>query len=160
MLRNAIFRGSLVVSACVSLTCAGCTASSTSTRTSHTISRGDLDEFWEIRLSYDEVRDRTGWEPEHRYEQLTLEVSPREAFASRYTLKTVDRNRGTAPDQCNFTDVKGRTDQSRQKIWFVERFTGRIVATLDRTTGKATGPDDPSPPWATPNGGVPLKVSE
>ena len=137
----------------------GCSTAYTSTRWSHTIYRGPLDECREIELSYDIVRDRTGLEPEQKFEQLVLEVNPRECLHFERALKTIDLTPGVPRGQLKFQNVDGRIDETRQRVWFVQRDTGRVLATFDRKTGETTGPDDKPPAWATPDAGTPLGSS-
>ena len=161
MERQILLRGPLVLAVCLILVSVGCSTSRTSTRTrwSHTICQGDLDECRELKLSYDVIRDREGMGPAREYEELTLEVSPREHLRFRRALKTIELKFGVARGQLRFRGVEVRTDKTRAKVWFVEGDTRRIIATLDRVTGETTGPDDEAPAWARPDAGVLLESS-
>ena len=72
------------------------------------------------------------------------------------TVKTVELKFGVPRGQCRFENVQARRDGTGQKVWFVQRNTSRIVATLDLETHETTGPDDEPPSWAIPDGGEPL----
>jgi hypothetical protein len=109
-----------------------------------------------VRLSRDTTREQAPGEPERRYEMIRLEVRPREQLSMERELKRVELKLGMAPGQLELGDVEIRADRSKHKVWFVERETGRIIATLDVVNGATTGPDDTPPAWATPTGGVPL----
>ena len=152
----------LLAGGCLILTAVGCAKSTTrtSTLTSHTLCGGNLDECREIRLSYGVGREREGLGPERHYEQLTVKVSPREHLGFRRTVKTVELTFGVPRGQLRFRGVEGRIDEAGQKVWFVQRDTGRIVATFDAETHATTGPDDEPPAWATPDGGTPLQAGD
>ena len=122
-----------------------------------TLCSAGLDECREIELTYDRLRDREAGEPERAYELLRIVVKPRQRLHFEQTVKTVELEFGVPRGQCRFKDVEGRTDESGQKVWFVQRDTSRIVATLDIETHETTGPDDEPPAWATPDGGEPLE---
>ena len=97
---------------------------------------------------------------DRRYEQLTLEVLPREHLRLTRALKKIEIKGGVPRGQLKYRDVEVRTDREHRKVWFVETETSRIVATLDIETGATTGPDDTPPSWATPGGGIPLEGSK
>jgi hypothetical protein len=138
---------------------AGCTGSSTTTRTVQTMYEGNLDECREMRLSYDLVEEREGWNLPRKYEQLTLEISPREDLHALHALEKVAVVEGEMPPgKTRYVNVDARTDRARERVWFVQHGTRRIIATYDRLTGKVTGPDDTPPVWAKPDGGVPLDL--
>ncbi|MBN2563234.1 MAG: hypothetical protein JXQ75_20115 [Phycisphaerae bacterium] len=132
---------------------------SSSTRLCDTICSGDLDECRQVELSCDMVRYCEDMKPAREYEQLTLKVSPREHLRFKGAVKTIDLDFGVPRGQLRFQDVEARTDEARQKVWFVERATGRVLATLDLATRMTTGPDDEPPAWATPDGGLLLVSS-
>jgi hypothetical protein len=159
MKRRILSCGLVVLGAGLILIGVGCASTRTSSRTVNrtTLWRGDLDECREVRLSYDLIWDRDSTQPLRKYEQLTVQVSPREYLEFKRAAKTIELKFGVPRGQLRFENVEARTDETRQKIWFVERDTGRIVATLDRETGTVTGPDDEQPPWATSDGGVRLE---
>ncbi len=147
-----------IAAACLILAGANCTPTYTSSRTRvHTISQGNLDACRQVILSYDVSEEREGTQPEREYEQLTLEIGPRKHLHSEYTLKTIELKLGVPRGRLRFDAADARIDESGQKIWFVERGTDRIIATLDQETGQTTGPDDAAPPWATPDGGMLLQ---
>jgi hypothetical protein len=140
---------------------AGCASSYTSsqTRWSRDLCRGHLNEYLDIRLSYDVVKDRDELSPPREYEQLMLRVAPRDDHRVRVALKTVDLDPGVPRGQLRFNNVQARTDGTGARVWFIDMDTGRILATLDRRNGVTTGPDDPPPPWATADSGVILKTT-
>jgi hypothetical protein len=150
------FLGHLALGAALPLVLIGCAPERSSTLTSYPLCRAGLDEYREVELSYGLRSERQGWEPVRKYEQLVLKVRPRPSLRFKQVLKTVERKPGMSSGELRFENVVGRTDQTRQKVWFVERSTGRILATLDRQTGQTTGPDDEPPAWAKPDGGLPL----
>ncbi len=112
-------------------------------------------------VSYDLIRDRrTPEEPERKYEQVTLQVVPREHLRLMRALKKIELKTGVPQGQLKYRDIEIRTDQQRRKVWFVDTETRRIVATLDVETGATTGPDDEAPKWATADSGVPLALCD
>ncbi|MHC4235760.1 MAG: hypothetical protein ACYSUQ_11640, partial [Planctomycetota bacterium] len=114
----------------------------------------------EIELTYDRLRDREAGEPQRAYELLRIVVQPRQQLSFERTVKTVELKFGVPRGQCRFENVEARRDETGQKVWFVQRDTSRIVATLDLQTHKTTGPDDEPPAWATPDGGEPLESAD
>ena len=140
----------------LTLVCIGCTPERSSTLNRYPLCCAAVDEYREVGLSYDVRKEREGWESVRRYEMLTLEVRPRPSLRSKHVLKTIEQKPGSSSGELRFQDVEVRTDETRQKVWFVERRTGRILATLDRQSGRTTGPDDEPPAWAKPDGGHPL----
>jgi len=139
-----------------SVGCSSSAGSSTRTRMQMLCSTG-LDECRDITLTCDRLRDHEAGKPERTYEQLRVVVRPRQRLSFEQTLKTVELKSGVPHGQCRFENVEARTDETGQKVWFVQRDTSRIVATLDLATHQTTGPDDEPPAWATPNGGRLLK---
>jgi hypothetical protein len=135
----------------------GCASTSTSsTRTSTTLFREVLDEWREIELRRSRVQSyENGWLVDEYFE-LSLRISPRKEASFRQVLKKVDAGWGKQPSELDFHNVEARTDETRQRLWLVDRDASRIIATLDQGSGQTTGPDDDPPPWATPEGGVPL----
>jgi hypothetical protein len=53
-------------------------------------------------------------------------------------------------------ELEGRTDATRQRVWIVDKETGEVIATLDRSSNTVTGLRDKPPAWATMEGGVVL----
>ncbi len=53
--------------------------------------------------------------------------------------------------------IDGWTDATHERVWLVERSSGRVVATWDRRNGAVTGIDEARPVWA--EGGEKLVVS-
>ena len=143
-------------SAVLTLLVLGCAPERSSTLTSYPLRCAGLDEYREVELSYGVRSEREGWEPTRKYEQLVLEVRPRPSLSSRHILKTIERKAGVLGGELRFENVRARTDETRQKVWFVDTSTGRVIATLDRQTGRTTGPDDEPPAWAKTDGGLPL----
>jgi hypothetical protein len=119
-----------------------------------------LDECQEVHLSFDRVHEHESGEPERSYEQLTLELRPRPHLRFERLLKSVEMKPGASEGQFRFDEIEVRADEARRRVWFVDRETRRVIATLDRDTGSTTGPDDEPPPWATVDGGVPLSERE
>jgi hypothetical protein len=130
--------------------------SSETTRIRQASWQANLDDCREVRLSSHKGYDREDGEPARRYEQLTLEIRPRKHLEFESVLKTIELTSGGRSGQLEFGEIEVRADEARRRVWFVDRKTGRIVATLDRDTGATTGPDDAAPVWATPEGGVVL----
>lgn len=139
-----------------SVGCSSPAGSSTRIRMQTLCSAG-LDECREIELTQDHQRDRETGEPERTYELLRVVVRPRQELRFEQTVKTVELKLGVPRGQCRFQNVEARRDETGQKVWFVQRDTSRIVATLDLLTQETTGPDDVPPAWATPDGGEPLE---
>jgi hypothetical protein len=144
------------LSVVLTLVCVGCTPERSSTLTSQPLCCAGLDEYREIELSHDVLREREGLERERKYERLVLRIRPRPGLRSKRVLKTIERRPGERGAELRFWNVVARTDATRQKVWFVERGTGRILATVDLLTGRTTGPDDEPPAWAEPDGGQPM----
>ena len=145
------------VSAILNLGCAH-GVSGESTRIMQKSWTAPLDECREVTLSFEHVQDRTDGEPVRKSEQLVLKVRPRKQLKHDYVLKIVERGSGSGSGQFDFDHLQIRSDESRQKIWFVETSSGQVIATLDRSTGAVTGPDDLHPAWAEPDGGVILRI--
>jgi hypothetical protein len=163
MNRATIVRAHVICGVALALVSQGCSQSTiytSSTRVRQETWRANLDECRQVRLSCDLVRDRLTGEPDRKYEQLRLEVAPREHLSFRRTLKKIELKFGVPRGQLRFQDVEVRADQERRRVWFVDGDTKRIIATLDRETGATTGPDDDPPDWATPDGGAPLEEAE
>ena len=161
--RRAVKLGHAVCGTIVVVASQGCSQNKhyTSTRTSQVTWRAGLDDCREVKLSYDLIRDRHGPErPERRYEQLTLQVVPRESLRLMRALKKIELKTGVPRGKLKYRDIEIRTDQQHRKVWFVDTETRHIVATLDVETGATTGPDDKAPKWATPDSGVPLALSD
>ena len=116
--------------------------------------QADLDDCREVSLSVYQSTDKTEGQPERKSEELTLEVLPRKNLQFERVLKSVDEKSGDLAGQFNVDEIEVRADESRQKVWFVDKRAKRVIATLDRATGNTTGPDDQPPPWATPEGGI------
>jgi hypothetical protein len=144
----------------ISTVCAlGCahTMSSESTRIRQASWGAELDDCREVRLSLNRVFDKEDGEPDRAYEQLILEVRPRPHLEFESLLKSVELNPGGRGGETDFGELEVRADEERRKVWFVDRATGQVVATLDRDTEVTTGPDDETPAWATPDGGILLE---
>jgi hypothetical protein len=118
-----------------------------------------LDDCREVGLSEVWVRDCENGRLVDEYLQLRIEVRPRADLSFERSLKKAAPRRG-ALGKFDLHDLEVRADGSRSKVWFVERDTDRIIATLDRETGRTTGPDDEPPTWATPEGGEQLGAQE
>lgn len=121
-----------------------------------TLCSAELDECREIQLTCDRLRDREAGEPKHTYEQLRVVVRPRKHLSFEQTVKAVELKLGVPHGQFRFENVEARRDATGQKVWFVQRDTSRIIATVDLQSHETTGPDDETPAWATPHGGEPL----
>ncbi|MGA9117640.1 MAG: hypothetical protein WB626_12785 [Bacteroidota bacterium] len=141
---------------CAGVWCAGCahTKSSEATEIRESSWQAELDECREVRLSVIRGVERNDGEPERVYERLALEVRPRARLQFEKTLKSIELKPGVPEGQLRFDEIDVRADESRRRVWFVDRVTRRVVATLERDTGMTTGPDDGPPAWATPDGGV------
>jgi hypothetical protein len=139
-----------------SVGCSSPTTSSTRIRMQTLCSAG-LDKCREIALTYDRSWDRETGEPEREYELLRVVVKPRPHLQFEQTVKAVELKFGVPRGQCRFENVEARRDKTGEKVWFVQRDTSRIVATVDLATHETTGPDEEPPAWATPEGGEPLE---
>jgi len=118
--------------------------------------QADLDDCREVSLSVYQSTDNIEGQPESKSEELTLEVRPRRHLEFKVVLKSVDAKAGDLAGQFNADEIEVRADESRRKVWFVDKRAKRVIATLDRESGQTTGPDDQPPPWATPDGGTPI----
>jgi hypothetical protein len=116
--------------------------------------QADLDDSREVSLSVYQSHDKTEGEADREYEELILEVKPREHSQSKVVLKSVDSKSGDLVGQFNADEIEVRADETRNKVWFVDKRAGKVIATVDRETGKTTGPDDEPPAWATLEGGT------
>lgn len=145
----------LLVSGTLVLGCAhGVTSESTKIRLVQW--QADLDDCREVSLSVYQSTDNTEGQPERKSEQLTLEVRPRKNLQFERVLKSVDNKSGDLAGQFNVDEIEVRADETRNKVWFIDKRAGKVIATLDRETGKTTGPDDQPPDWATLDGGTSL----
>ncbi len=140
----------------VSVGCSSSRTSSTRVRMQTLCSAG-LDECREIELTCDRLQEHEAGEPDRECEQLRVVVRPRQQLRFEQAVKTVELKFGVPRGQCRFENVEARRDETGQKVWFVQRDTSRIVATLDLQNHETTGPDDEPPAWATPDGGEPLE---
>ena len=133
---------------------AGCSSSQStqSTRIIRAKCHETLDDCREVGLSEVWVRDYEDGRLVDESFQLRIEVAPRDDLTFERSLKKAKPRRG-ALGNFDLHNLEVRTDESRSKVWFVDRGTDRIVATLDRETEQTTGPDDEPPTWATPDGG-------
>ena len=130
--------------------------SSESTRVRLVQWQANLDDCREVSLSVYQSTDNIEGQPERKSEELTLEVRPRKNLQFERVLKSVDDKSGDLAGQFNADEIEVRADETRNKVWFVDKRAGKVIATLDRETGKTTGPDDQPPDWATLDGGKPL----
>ncbi|MBU0705268.1 MAG: hypothetical protein KKC18_15570, partial [Chloroflexi bacterium] len=120
-----------------SVGCSSPTSSSTQIRMQTLCSAG-LDECRKIDLTYDRSWDRETGEPERRYELLRVVVKPRPHLQFEQTVKTVELKFGVPRGECRFENVEARRDETGQKVWFVQRDTSRIVATVNLVTHATT----------------------
>lgn len=142
-----------IVSSALVLGCAhGVTSESTKVRLVQW--QANLDDSREVSLSVYQSTDKTEGQPDSKSEELILEVRPREQLKFKVVLKSVDSKSGDLVGQFNADEIDVRADETRSKVWFVDKRAGKVIATLDRETGKTTGPDDDPPSWATPDGGT------
>lgn len=139
-----------------SVGCSSAGSSATQIRMQTLCSAG-LDECREIELTYERSWDRDAGKPERAYDLLRVVVKPREMLSFEQAVKSVELKPGVPEGQCKFENVEARRDESGRRVWFVQRDTSRIIATVDLTTHATTGPDDEPPAWATPDGGKPLR---
>ena len=56
-----------------------------------------------------------------------------------------------------FGPLEGRSEPNGQKVWVVDLNVKKIIVSLDRYKGSATGPEDSPPAWALIDGGTTLK---
>ena len=162
MKRMILYRGLLVfLSTSLVLGGAGCSSSKStqSTRIIRAKCHETLDDCREVGLAEVWVRDYENGRLVDEYFQLRIEVRPRDDLTFERSLKKAEPRRG-ALGKFDLHNLEVRANESRSKVWFVERDTGRIIATLDRETGQTTGPDDEPPTWATPDGGERLGAQE
>ncbi len=159
MMRQAAQCGVAALVAGLVLTAVGCSSSGSSATQIRmkTLCSAGLDECREIELTCDRSWDRDAGKPERTYELLRVVVKPRELLAFEQTVKTVEVKAGVPGGQCQFDNVEARRDEAGRRVWFVQRDTSRVIATVDLTTHATTGPDDEPPAWATPDGGKPLR---
>ncbi len=148
--------GATAVLVLASVGCSSAGSSATQIRMK-TLCNAGLDECREIALTCDRRWDREAGKPERTYELLRVVVKPREPLLLEQTVKTVELKLGVPAGQCQFENVEARRDEAGRRVWFVQRDTSRIIATVDLTTHATTGPDEEAPAWATADGGKPLR---
>lgn len=159
MMRHVVQYGVVGVLAGLFVVSAGCSAhgnSATQIRL-QTVCSAELDDYREIRLTCDRLVDREAGKPERTYELMRVVVRPRPAIVFEETVQKVELKLGERHGQCRFEDVEARRDEAGRRVWFVERGSARILATIDLVTRATTGPDDEPPAWATPDGGERLE---
>jgi hypothetical protein len=113
----------VIASVASSLGCAH-TMSSESTRIRQATWHADLDDYQEVRLSISRVHNRDDGAPARTFEQLTLEVRPRPHLQFESILKSVEFTPGARGGQLGFDEIEVRADESRSRVWFVDRATG------------------------------------
>jgi len=122
-----------------------------------TLYHADLDAGNQVRLVHESTKRREGLQPEERYERISIVVSPRPHTEAKYPLKRIETEMWPSWNKFDFGEIEARTDSNGQHIWFVHRKTGKVIGTVDRKIGQATGPDDVHPVWATVDGGQRLE---
>lgn len=159
MTRQAVQCGVVALVAGLVLTAVGCSSAGSSAThiRMKTLCSAGLDECREIELTCDRSWDRDAGKPERTYELLRVVVKPRELLSFEQTVKSVELKPGVPDGQCQFDNVEARRDEAGRRVWFVQRDTSRVIATVDLTTHATTGPDDEPPAWATPDGGKVLR---
>ena len=129
----------------------GCSSAENSSRIRmQTLCSAGLDECREVALTYDRLWDREAGQPERTYELLRVVVKPRPQLHFEQAVKTVELKFGVPRGQCRFENVEARRDETGQKVWFVQRDTSRIIASVDLYTHETTGPDDEPPSGVKP----------
>lgn len=131
---------------------AGCSGSTTS-HMNRTIHRAHLDDCYEIKLVHRSSKHREGWRPATCSEETIVLIEPRVIQSDEYSARRVDVPGWPSWSSFEFGDVEARCDAARERIWFLDRASGRVVASVDRCSRQTTGPGDPAPPWATADGG-------
>jgi hypothetical protein len=162
-MRTAAFvKGCAVCLSVCTICCLGCahTMSSESTMIREASCQAELDDCQAVRLASYYVQDRDEGGPAVPYEQLVLELRPLPDLESSTVLKRIELGAGVRRGQFELADVEVRADESRRRVWFVDRSVGRVIASVDRETGETTGPDDAAPTWATVDGGVVLREAD
>ncbi len=147
----------MAAAACV--LAAGC-GSSTTSRMSRTAYRANLDECNEVRLVYESVASREGLMPMEKYEELIIRVCPRPWPSSEYSLKREKSSSWPSWVKFDLGEVEARSDAGGQRIWLVDRSSGKIIGSVDRVSGQTTGPGDAPPDWATRDAGTPLASAD
>lgn len=161
-------RGALLLKMCVLI---GMTSTALSVGCAHGVKsestvvrqatwQADLDDCREVSLSVERVHDRAEGQPDRTYERLALKVRPRRELEFEAVVKSIEMREGVPAKGLAYDEIEVRADELRRRVWFIDRDTGRVIATLDRDTGVTTGPDDEQPSWATPHGGVVLESLE
>jgi len=118
----------------------------------------------ECRISLDRYAQvnaiRAG--PDQNYASLTMNVSDGDAvLLSRCVgVRGCKGARSFADLRClEYSDLEGRRDATRTRIWIVDKNKGSVIATLDRSSLDFTGVDDKPPSWAVPGEGFLLDSS-
>ncbi len=132
---------------------AGCLSGSTSSTINKTLYRANLDACNEVCLRHEAVKTREGWGPEECCERITVVVRPLPKPEAEFRLDRKPAAVWPSWSQFRFGDIEARIDELGERIWFVDRATGKVIGAIDRDSGKATGPQDEAPAWATPNRG-------
>lgn len=86
----------------------------------------------------------------YNYEELRLELDgPDGRVVEECVARWETTRREQSSLDCVMREaVEARADDSGDRVWFVDTWRGRVLATVDRTTCAVTGPDDPVPIWA------------
>jgi len=135
-----------------SLFVAGC-GGSTSTWINKDVHRANLDSCYEVRLEHRSGKRNEGFKPEQRFEEAVIVIKPRALPSGEYSLQRKNAAGWPSWSAFDFGDVEARADASRQHVWFVDRKSGKVIASVDRATGETTAPGESPPEWATPTGG-------
>lgn len=106
----------------------------------------ELSEYWEM----DAIRNN----PQFNYVALIVGVTTPEQPPVEYEVARQGGTQKTVQSiHFQFGQLEARTDASGQRLWFVDKSAGGVIASLDLLTVAATGPQDWPPPWADPKGG-------
>lgn len=118
-----------------------------------TLHAANLDANYAVLLSHRASKHREGLNPEQRSEQLIVEIVPRPLPREDYTMASQPVQTWPSFSHYQYRDVEARADSAGRRVWYIDRTTGSIIATVDRDSGSTTGPGDTARDWATRDSG-------
>jgi len=140
--------------------CGGCAAFEATTRS--VAYQGGVEREFVVRLDEESKHNAVSDDPGRNYRKLKLMTESCSGGESTWhvvTQRTISAKEKAAHDEASafkLGTIDGWTDATHERVWLVERSSGRVVATWDRRSGAVTGIDEARPAWA--EGGELMKV--